>query len=61
MSSTRCPVCSWLLFFEGNGLVDVEEGDSKDTLTFCVKVGLAEIKEDDPEDANCNKRKKISF
>ena len=46
MSSSRCPVCLWLLFFEGNGLVEVEEGDSKDTLacdddalrvTFCVK------------------------
>ena len=32
MSSTRCPVCSWLLFFEGNGLAETKEGDSKDTL-----------------------------
>ena len=23
---------SWLLFFEGNGFAEVEEGDSKDTL-----------------------------
>ena len=29
---TRCPVSSWLLFFEGNGFAEVEEGDSKDTL-----------------------------
>ena len=31
MSSTRCPVCSQLLFFEGNGFTEVEEGDFKDT------------------------------
>ena len=28
MSSSRCPVCSWLLFSEGNVLAEFEEGDS---------------------------------
>ena len=32
MSSSRCPVCSWLLFLEGNALAETKEGDSKDTL-----------------------------
>ena len=30
-------------------------------VTFSMKVGLAEIKEDDPEDTICDKRKKTSF
>ena len=30
-------------------------------VTFSMKVGLAEIKEDDPEDTTCIKRKKTSF
>ena len=28
---------------------------------FSMKVGLAEIKEDDPDDTTCDKRKKTSF
>ena len=32
MSSSRCPVCSWFLFFEGNVLAETKEVDSKDTL-----------------------------
>ena len=30
-------------------------------VTFSMKVGLAEIKEDDPDDTTCDKRKKTSF
>ena len=30
-------------------------------VTFSMKVGLAEIKEDDPDDTTRDKRKKISF
>ena len=30
-------------------------------VTFSMKVGPAEIKEDDPEDTTCDKRKKTSF
>ena len=30
-------------------------------VAFSMKVGLAEIKEDDPDDTTCDKRKKTSF
>ena len=63
-------------FSGGNGLAEVEEGDSGDTFAcaddahkavmyteshFSMKVGPKEIKEDDSEDTPFDKRRKTSF
>ena len=58
-------------FSGGNGLAEVEKGDSGETLTcaddahkavtFSMKVDPTEIKEDDYEDTPFDKRRKTSF
>ena len=69
-------VCSWLIFLKEIVLLRLKRVTLRILLhvmtmltklmcalkvTFSMKVGLAEIKEDDPEDTTCDKRKKTSF
>ena len=76
MSSTRCPVCSWLLFPKEMVLLRLKRVTLRILLhvmtmltklmcalkvTFSMKVSLTEIKEDDSEDSACDKGQKTRF
>ena len=74
--SSRCPVCSWLLFPKEMVLLRLKRVTLRILLhvmtmltklmcalkvTFSMKVSLTEIKEDDSEDTPFGKRRKTSF
>ena len=76
MSSSRCTVCSWLLFPKEIDLLRLKGVTLRILLhamtmltklmcalkvTFSMKVNLTEIKEDDSEDSACDKGQKTRF
>ena len=76
MSSSRCPVCSWLLFLKEMVLLRLKRVTLRILLhvmtmltklmcalkvTFSMKVSLTDMKQDDSEDTPCNKGKKTRF
>ena len=53
--------CGEIAIFRQRMMIAPPPALTRVKVTFSMKVGLAEIKEDDPDDTTCDKRKKTSF